>query len=148
MSIKRIQRELIMFTKNPPAGVTVSCPDEANQRSWNATLAGPEGSPYEGGIWDLTINFPDQYPMRAPEVRFETRVYHPNIGEDGEICLDILSDQWSPALTIAKVLLSISSLLTDPNPNDPLVPEIAQLYLRDRSKHDATAREWVAKYAT
>ena len=56
-------------------------------------------------------------------------------------------DQWSPALTLSKVLLSICSLLTDANPDDPLVPEIAQIYRTDRTRHDATAREWTAKYA-
>ena len=61
--------------------------------------------------------------------------------------LDILMDQWSPALTISKILLSISSLLTDANPDDPLVPEIAQLYKSNRAKFEATAREWTKKYA-
>ena len=69
------------------------------------------------------------------------------VNSNGAICSDIVEDQWSPALTISKVLLSISSLLTDCNPNDPLVPEIAQLYLKDRAKHDQNAREWVQKYA-
>jgi len=58
-----------------------------------------------------------------------------------------LQSQWSPALTIGKVLLSICSLLTDPNPDDPLVPDIAKLYKGDRAKHDQTARDWTAKYA-
>lgn len=133
-------------------------------------------SPYQGGVFFLTIHFPTDYPFKPPKVAFTTRIYHPNINTNGSICLDILRSQWSPALTISKgeqptkssifhwkkklttfrllylffyytVLLSICSLLCDPNPDDPLVPEIARIYKTDREKYNELAREWTRKYA-
>ena len=114
---------------------------------WQATIMGPEDSPYAGGVFFLNIAFPADYPFKPPKVNFTTRIYHCNINSSGGICLDILKDQWSPALTVSKVLLSICSLLTDPNPDDPLVPEIAQSFKDNREVHDQVAQEWTAKYA-
>ena len=108
---------------------------------------GPSDSPYAGGVFFLSIHFPTDYPFKPPKVNFTTKIYHPNINSSGNICLDILKDQWSPALTLSKVLLSICSLLTDANPDDPLVPEIAQIYKTDKAKYEATAKEWTKKYA-
>merc|ERR1711924_382577 len=87
---------------------------------WKAAIAGPQGSPYEGGTFELDIRLPKQYPMEPPKVCFKTTIWHPNVDQQGSICLDILRTQWSPALNIQKVLLSVSSLLTDPNFDDPL----------------------------
>lgn len=147
MALKRINKELQDLGRDPPANCSAG-PVGDDLFHWQATIMGPEDSPYAGGVYFLNIYFPADYPFKPPKVNFTTRIYHCNINANGGICLDILKDQWSPALTISKVLLSICSLLTDANPDDPLVPEIAQIYRTDRARHDATAREWTAKYAT
>lgn len=102
--------------------------------TWLATITGPDGSPYKGIKYNLTINFPTEFPFKPPNIVFKDRVFHPNISLDGVICLDILKDQWSPALSIYKVLLSIVSLLECPNPNDPLNPEAANLYKTNKEE--------------
>jgi len=146
-ALKRIQKELVDLGRDPPANCSAGPIDEKDQYHWQATIMGPEDSPYSGGVFFLNIHFPADYPFKPAKINFTTRIYHPNINSNGAICLDILKEQWSPALTISKVLLSISSLLTDPNPDDPLVPEIAHIYKTDRAKYEATAKEWVRKYA-
>jgi ubiquitin-conjugating enzyme E2 D/E len=147
MALKRIQKELIDIGKDSSSNCSAGPIDEKDQYHWQATIMGPEDSPYSGAVFFLNIHFPTDYPFKPPKCNFTTRIYHPNINSNGSICLDILKDQWSPALTISKVLLSISSLLTDANPDDPLVPEIAHIYKTDKAKYEATAREWTRKYA-
>jgi ubiquitin-conjugating enzyme E2 D/E len=144
---RRIQRELEDLLASPLDTCTAGPVNEADLFLWEATLIGPKDSPYEGGLFQLGIVFPPNYPFKPPKVYFKTKVFHPNINAQGGICLDILKDQWSPALSIVKVLLSISSLLTDANPKDPLVPDIARLYVEDRAEFDRTAREWTQRYA-
>jgi len=146
MALKRINKELLDLGRDPPSSCSAG-PTGDNMFQWQATIMGPGDSPYAGGVFFLSITFPPDYPFKPPKVSFTTKIYHPNINANGSICLDILRDQWSPALTISKVLLSICSMLTDPNPDDPLVPDIAHLYKTDRARYEATAREWTRKYA-
>lgn len=148
MSAKRIAKEWKEMQTDAPGNCTAGPFDESNVYKWGGTIIGPEGSPYAGGLFLLEIEFPVDYPFKPPRVLFTTKVFHPNINAQGGICLDILKDQWSPALSIGKVLLSISSLLTDPNPKDPLVPDIAHMYETDRARFNQMAREWTLRYAS
>ncbi len=147
MALRRIQKELADLQKDPPANCSAG-PQGDEKFIWNASIMGPEGSPYHGGVFFLNINFPQDYPFKPPKIHFTTRIFHPNINANGSICLDILKETWSPALTISKVLLSISSLMTDPNPDDPLVPDIATIYKTNRARFNEMAKEWTGRYAS
>jgi len=146
-SHKRIKKELQRLKSDPLPNITADLVNKNNLAKWKATIIGPEESPYEGGVFKLDITFPENYPLKPPTVKFKTKIYHCNINSSGAICLDILKGQWSPVLTISKVLLSILSLLTDPNESDPLVQDVARLYKTDRAQHDKTAKEWTKRFA-
>lgn len=142
----RLKKELQDINNNPPANCSAGVIDD-DIYNWQATIMGPEGSPYQGGVFYLKIEFPHDYPFKPPKVQFITKIYHCNINSSGNICLDILKEQWSPALTISKILLSICSLLDDQNPNDPLMVDIANLYMSDKEKFLHNARQYTLKYA-
>ncbi|XP_015878785.2 constitutive photomorphogenesis protein 10 [Ziziphus jujuba] len=143
---KRIQKEMAELNKDPPPDCSAG-PKGDNLYHWVATIIGPPGTPYQGGIYFLDITFPSDYPFKPPKVVFKTRIYHCNVDSAGNLRLEILKDSWSPALTITKVLLAIRSIFTNPDPYNPLVPGIARLYLTDRAKHDERAAEWTMRFA-
>jgi len=145
--IKRLQKELKDIEKDDIPNLSIG-PINNNLFEWGAVLLGPIGTPYESGVFNLTISIPTNYPFKPPLIIFKTKIFHPNINSSGCICLDILKTQWSPVLTISKILLSICSLLSDPNPNDPLVPDIAKLLKNDPENYNKTAKEWTTLYAT
>lgn len=146
-TLQRLQYELKNREELNSYGITLET-NEDNIYKWIVIMKGPEKSPYEKGTFRLSIEFPPNYPFSPPLINFITRIYHCNINNSGGICLDILKDQWSPALTVNKVLLSIISLLNDPNPDDPLVPEIAEVYQKDREKYIENAKRHTEIYAT
>jgi len=142
---KRLEKELLEINtslENCSAGLR-----KDNIFEWYGLIFGPAKSVYEGGVFHLNIDFPTDYPFKPPKINFITKIYHPNISENGSICLDILKQQWSPALTINKVLLSLSSLLDEPNALDPLSPEAASNYLHRRDEFNRIAKEYLFKYA-
>uniref|UniRef100_A0A6V7QYF4 E2 ubiquitin-conjugating enzyme n=1 Tax=Ananas comosus var. bracteatus TaxID=296719 RepID=A0A6V7QYF4_ANACO len=112
------------------------------------TISGPVATPYEGGTFRIDIRLPGGYPFEPPKMQFITKVWHPNISsQNGAICLDILKDQWSPALTLKTALLSVQALLSSPEPDDPQDAVVAQQYLRDHQTFIATARYWTETFA-
>ena len=144
----RILRELNAFNKDPPENIAAGPVNNYDLYHWQSVIMGPSNTPFQGGAFFLDIRFPTDYPFKPPKCTFRTRIYHPNINSNGTICLNILQQDWDPRLTIDKVLLSICSFLDDPNFENPLVPEIANVYIYDRKRYEDTVREWVKKYAS
>eukprot|EP00727_Mastigamoeba_balamuthi_P005073 m51a1_g14564 hypothetical protein (515) ;mRNA; f:1047700-1049299 len=143
---RRIFKEYRDFETAAPEGchVWINADDTL---FWKAAIEGPADTPYVGGTWVLSVQFPADYPFKPPKVRFLTRIYHCNINNDGAVCLDILKDKWSPALTVAKVLAAIRSLLADPNAMDPLDVVKATIYKDDRQRYIREAVECTRAYA-
>jgi|UniRef100_A0A6C0BKY6 ubiquitin-conjugating enzyme E2 D/E len=150
-AIRRLQKELEEIQdssqKDSQNLIFSVSPVQNNLFEWAGYIFGPEGSPYQGGAFPLSIKFPTNYPFKPPEMMFKVPIYHPNISRSGLICLDILKHKWSPALSLSKVMFSLSSLLTDPNPDDPLAGDVAFVYKTNREQFNATARQWTQQYA-
>ncbi|KAG8405646.1 Ubiquitin-conjugating enzyme 13 [Metarhizium acridum] len=165
---KRIVKETERLMAEPVPGIS-AVPHEDNLRYFDVEIHGPTQSPYEGaqippsphshaqiraktnicagGIFKLELFLPDDYPMTPPKIRFLTKIFHPNVDKLGRICLDVLKNNWSPALQIRTILLSIQALLGAPNPDDPLAADVAKSWKEDEQAAIATAREWTKKYA-
>ena len=137
MWVKRIQKEIEEIAKSDLAneGITL-VPNESNMKHFYGTIIGPEGTPYTGLKYDLEIKIGDNYPMKAPNVKFVNRkIYHPNVNLSGDICLDILKDGWAPTISLSKMMMSICSLLNDPNPLSPLNPGAANDWINNKPKY-------------
>ena len=149
MALRRITKELKDLEASPPMNCSAG-PVGDDLFTWKATVLGPSDSPYEDGVFFLDINFPQDYPFKPPKVKFQTKIYHCNITTKGGICVDILKDNWSPALTISKVLLAVMTLMLSPFPDDPVADrlDVGKLYKTNKKEHDKIAKEWTKKYAT
>ncbi|KAJ7957201.1 putative Ubiquitin-conjugating enzyme E2 [Quillaja saponaria] len=144
----RVQKELQECSKDvEESGIKVS-PKSDNLALLIGSIPGPIGTPYEGGTFQIDITLPDGYPFEPPKMQFATKVWHPNVSsQSGAICLDILKDQWSPALTLKTALVSVQALLSAPQPDDPQDAVVAKQYLQDHHTFVGTARYWTETFA-
>jgi len=144
---KRLGHDFKCLAQDAPEGIQAKPLDTCNYH-WQASIRGPVGSPYEGGVFYLYLKVPMLYPFRPPEVRFLTKIFHPNVNRHGDIGIDNLQTaNWVSGLTLTKVLISIQSILTDPYCDVCMEPEIGELYRTDKQAFDLIAREWTWKFA-
>ncbi|KAJ3056490.1 Ubiquitin-conjugating enzyme E2 2 [Rhizophlyctis rosea] len=145
---RRLMRDFKRLQTDPPEGVSgAPCPD--NVLLWNAVIFGPEETPFEDGTFKLVLNFDEQYPTKPPHVKFISKMFHPNVYANGDLCLDILQNRWSPTYDVAAILTSVQSLLHDPNPQSPANAEAARLFNENKKEYNKRVREtveesWVA----
>ncbi|EGG09705.1 uncharacterized protein MELLADRAFT_95153 [Melampsora larici-populina 98AG31] len=145
---RRIAKEYADLQSNPIDNVEME-PDENNVLHWTGFINGPVDSIYHGGRFKIEATFPLEYPFKAPTIKFITRIYHPNINHEGSLCVGILkADAWKPSVRIEHVLRTIVNLLVEPNPDDAIVADIAEQYIKNREIFNLTAKEFIRKYAT
>lgn len=128
MAQKRIMKELIHLCANPSLDYSIELVDDTDLFLLRAVITGPKDSPYEGGIFPLSIHLPPNYPFSAPKVGYMVKVHHPSINCNGTVCNYMLSNHWSPSCTLEFLLLELRKDLEDVQTEGPMVPEIAHVY--------------------
>jgi len=142
MELKRLNKD--KESGELPAGWEVCPKSDEDLYVWKAVIPGARDTPYEYGLFELEIKIGEKYPMKHPECKFVTPIYHPNVSlSDGCICVDILGSAWSPANSIKTLLISLQLLMQDPEPDDPMESEIAHLYKDDREQFDKNCKEHI-----
>ena len=141
---KRLMKDLMKLKKDPPPGIAGS-PREGDLFFWDCLITGVDETIWEDAILKLTLDFPPDYPAHPPYAKFVSNVFHPNVFASGEICIDILRKNWSPAYDVSSILLSIQSLLTDPNPAANANPDACKLYTTNKAEYDRRVCECVEK---
>merc|ERR1711865_358655 len=141
---KRVAKEL---QKLQGSTVVTAVPREDDLRLWDATIPGPVDSPYEGGVFCVSLPLPVEYPFKPPKPQFRTQIYHPNIKSDGTMCSAWLDSNWRPNMFLREVLEYTYGILATPDPDDAIEPEVANLFVANRQEYEKTAKEWTAKYA-
>lgn len=144
---RRLQKELQSINDTAIPSFCVIRVDESNILSWQVLIL-PEKAPYNKGAFRIEINFPAEYPFKPPKITFKTKIYHPNIDENGQICLPIIqAENWKPATKTDQVIQSLLALVNDPEPEHPLRSDLGQEFTRDPKKFFKNAEEFTKKFS-
>ncbi|KAK5648241.1 hypothetical protein RI129_003133 [Pyrocoelia pectoralis] len=147
---QRLLREIAKITGSPPKGISLTSKDET-LTAFEGSIIGPENTPYYKGIFNLEILIPENYPFSPPSMKFLTKLYHPNIDENGRICLDLIKmppkGNWKPTIGLEGLLIAVKMLLEHPNPDDPLMMEIAKEFKNDKAVFERKAKKYTEEYA-
>ena len=147
-AVKRLQKEIKKFNEEENEGLSAGPKDDSDLFKWEASLQGPEGSPFEGGTFKLELEFPKDYPFKPPKAVLKTMIYHPNVNNSTHsICLGILKDDWNPEISVSQILVAIQDLLKNPAADNPLDKDVTKVYLENIELYKKTAKEWTEKYA-
>lgn len=137
--IRQIAREIADLTKDPPEGIKIF-PNEADITDIRANIEGPAGTPYSGGMFKMKLVLGKNYPSEPPRGFFMTKIFHPNVASNGEICVNTLKKDWKADLGIKHVLLTIKCLLIVPNPESALNEEAGKLLLEQYDDYSMRAK--------
>jgi ubiquitin-conjugating enzyme E2 D/E len=146
MALKRITKELKDLGERTQGDISAS-PTGDNMFKLQATITGPEKTPYANGVFFVDVEFPNNYPFAPMKMKFTTKIYHPNVEESGKFCMSELKDDWKPAFTLTSILELLRGLLSTPRLEEPLRADLATQYKSKKSEFDKTAAEWTKKYA-
>eukprot|EP01132_Coremiostelium_polycephalum_P005904 gene5904-7353_t len=155
---KRLMQEYKDLTQDPPEGIIAGPISESDLFLWEANIMGPAGTDYEGGLFIANLQFPPEYPLSPPKMKFISEMFHPNIYPNGEVCISILhpvgedpnhyetsDERWSPVQSVEKILLSVVSLLSEPNIESPANIEAAKIWREDKNQFKIKVIETVKK---
>ncbi|XP_063676118.1 ubiquitin-conjugating enzyme E2 T-like [Bolinopsis microptera] len=149
-SAGRLKKELSQLHQEPAPGISVFLRGDSTS-SFSCQIIGPPDTPYEEGVFEISMTLPERYPFEPPSIKFDTKIYHPNIDETGRVCLDLLHcpprGSWKPVHNIRTLLTSVRLLLSEPNPDDGLLADVSNQYKFNRSQFEDKAREMTQMYA-
>jgi len=151
-ALRRLMAEYKQLTLNPPEGILAGPVDEENFFEWEALITGPDGTCFEGGVFPAKLTFPSDYPLSPPKMKFTCDLFHPNVYNDGRVCISILhapgddptgyesrAERWSPVQSVEKILLSVVSLLAEPNDESPANVDAAKMWRENREEFNNKA---------